>query len=414
MNNKLPENKGVFNKLQSSEGLETKNLPQKNIIFLSLGFAAIFVGFSGAQQYITSFFAAENFVNLGFNTLIILYLTFALSSPIASVINAKWGAKNSIAIAAITYSVFIISLVSSNKILIYLASIIIGFGAALLWTGQGAYLVRASEKKHVGKNAGIFTTFFFLSSAIGIFLLGQIIKFYSYKVAFIIAAIIPLLGLLLFSQMYNFKTKAKVQNKFKLVKKAIQNKTAIKLSTIWFSQSFVFGLSLGLIPLATTKLLGTSFVSYLMPLFYVIPIALGYIIGKTMDNKGIGKILYLSYATAILALIALFISSKSLLIIGIVLLALSFASMRIVTLALPASVTDDNNLEYLQGLFWLVQNIGTVTALLLSKFIQSNFAFLIALIILIITLIIILKTFKMDFSKQKFEEIKITLSKQIK
>lgn len=132
----------------------------QEIKLLSLGFLLIFFGYIGVQQYITTFFSDIGLVNLGFQSLIIIYLSFTLFCPISSIFISKYGAKKCMILSSLCYSLFIISLLSKSYLLIYLGSLIIGITASLLWTGQNSYLVRASDKKSYGKNSGFLTHFF--------------------------------------------------------------------------------------------------------------------------------------------------------------------------------------------------------------------------------------------------------------
>jgi len=43
-----------------------------------------------------------------------------------------------------------------STVLLYVASAIIGIGAALTWTGQGTYLARCSNAETISRNSGIF------------------------------------------------------------------------------------------------------------------------------------------------------------------------------------------------------------------------------------------------------------------
>ena len=266
----------------------------KNILYLGIAFLLIAIGFNGVQQYLTSYFSDLGYISIGFNSLIIIYFFFAISSPISSIFVSKYGAKKSMILASIFYSLFIFSVIDKNILLIYLSSALLGIAAALIWTGQGTYLIRASEKTNFGKNAGIFTTTFFLGTAIGIFTLGFLIEKISFQLSFTIFLLFPLLGFLTFFKLKDIKTNQQIKNRFNLVKKSIKSLTALKLSSIWFSQSFVFGLSLGLIPLTIKNILGITFVSILLPLFYIMPILFSYLFGKQSDKIGRGKSIFFS------------------------------------------------------------------------------------------------------------------------
>jgi hypothetical protein len=54
------------------------------------------------------------------------------------------------------FSLFIASFLVPKTWLLYLASCVIGFGAALIWTGQGNYLTLNSDSMTISRNSGIF------------------------------------------------------------------------------------------------------------------------------------------------------------------------------------------------------------------------------------------------------------------
>jgi len=54
------------------------------------------------------------------------------------------------------FSLFIMSFSIPHTWLLYLASCIIGVGAALIWTGQGNYLTLNSSEDTISRNSGVF------------------------------------------------------------------------------------------------------------------------------------------------------------------------------------------------------------------------------------------------------------------
>ena len=364
----------------------------KDVKLLSLSFLFIFLGFNGVQQYLTTFFSNNGAINLGFQSLILIYLFFILFDPLSALFVSKYGAKRCMIISSIFYSLFIISLLSQSAIFIYISSSLLGIAASLLWTGQNSYLIRASDKRYYGTNAGFFNSFQSLGSAAGVLILGVFISIFLFNTSFLIFSIFPILGFLLLFGLRDLKQKQEI-NHFRLIKKSITSITALKLSSLWFAINFVHGLVIGIIPLEIKNTLGISYIGILSSLFYILPIFLSYHFGKLSDIKGRKSMIIFSYVLLVISLIFLSFSSQAIfLILGILLLALNWSITKPITSALVGDVTTEDNLEFLTALFWMVQNIGVVSALLLSQMFKLEVMtlYFISIIIVISSLIILL------------------------
>lgn len=53
-------------------------------------------------------------------------------------------------------SFFMVSFLYPKTELLYVASGVLGAGAALIWTGQGSYLSRCSNESNIARNSGVF------------------------------------------------------------------------------------------------------------------------------------------------------------------------------------------------------------------------------------------------------------------
>ena len=373
----------------------------KDIKLLSLSFLFIFLGFNGVQQYITTFFSDMGAIDLGFQSLILIYIFFILFDPLSAVFVSKYGAKRCMIISSIFYSIFIISLLSKSVIFIYFGSSLLGIASSLLWTGQNSYLIRTSDKNYYGANSGFFNSFQSLGSALGIFILGFLISVFLFNTSFLIFSVFPIFGFLLLFGLKDLKAKQEI-NHFRLIKKSITSITALKLSSLWFTVYFVYGLVIGIIPLEIKNILGVSYIGILSSLFYILPIFLSYYFGKLSDIKGRKSMIIFSYILLIISLIFLCFSSQAIfLILGIALLALNRTIMRPITFALVGDVTTEDNLEFLTALFWMVQNIGVVSALLLSQIFKLEVInlYLISILIIISSLIILLPLLRLGTKK---------------
>ena len=107
-----------------------------------------------------------------------------------------------------------------------------------------------------------------------------------------------------------------------------------------------------------------------------------------------------SYILLTIGLLSLYFSEQSsLLIIGIILLALTWTILKPITYALVGDVSTQSNVEFLAALFWMVQNIGVVSALLISGIFLTKIIYLISIIVIISSLMILLPLLRLNFEK---------------
>lgn len=67
----------------------------------------------------------------------------------------------------IIFRLFIANFLWPQAWLLYIVSMIVGFGAAIIWTAQGYYLTICSNEKTMGRNSGLFWTLFQCSLLFG-------------------------------------------------------------------------------------------------------------------------------------------------------------------------------------------------------------------------------------------------------
>ena len=89
----------------------------------------------------------------------VAYFSYAIFNWIAPVILSFLKPKYTMFLASILYAIYYVAFIYPNTIIIYIASILIGLGAAMLWTAQGVFLTEISNDKNIDKNAGIFYGF---------------------------------------------------------------------------------------------------------------------------------------------------------------------------------------------------------------------------------------------------------------
>jgi MFS family permease len=115
-----------------------------NVIHLSLSFILIFLSFIVAQTFQTS----SNYAKHGAFAVGIIYIVFCLSNlALSSYITRLLGIRLTLIFSSLTYVLFIAANIKYNTWTLYISAVLVGFGAALLWTSQGAY-VAISINKH--------------------------------------------------------------------------------------------------------------------------------------------------------------------------------------------------------------------------------------------------------------------------
>ena len=114
---------------------------RRNIFLIPLAFFFIFFGFGTAQQYLVILFSTQGRGHLALSVLFILYGTFLfISIVVAKIIPWLGGLKKSLLAGAFTYFLFVGSVAINNTALLYIASVLIGIGAGLLWVSSDKLL----------------------------------------------------------------------------------------------------------------------------------------------------------------------------------------------------------------------------------------------------------------------------------
>ena len=135
----------------------------RNVLHMALGFLFVFFGFNTAQNFVVPLFGSVGSLSLG-----ILYFVFTfvlLAAP--SIMAYVGGPKRAMVLGAWGYTLYMSSMIYLNEPLVLLASVLIGASAALLWTGQGAYLLANTCRANNGRMAGVFWGVLMMSQILG-------------------------------------------------------------------------------------------------------------------------------------------------------------------------------------------------------------------------------------------------------
>ncbi|XP_058509290.1 UNC93-like protein MFSD11 [Solea solea] len=130
-----------------------------NVVILGVGFLLVFTAFNtcaNVEQTVVKSLNNDTFTGSGYHSLGIIYGVFSVSNLLAPMIVTVIGPKFSMFLSGLLYSGYIAVFIIPSTWSFYLTSVLIGVGAALLWTAQGHFLVENSEALTINRNTGMF------------------------------------------------------------------------------------------------------------------------------------------------------------------------------------------------------------------------------------------------------------------
>ncbi|KAF6769694.1 hypothetical protein AHF37_12294 [Paragonimus kellicotti] len=132
-----------------------------NVILTGVAFLFLFTAFQTASQASQNVLEAaakesDQDVGVGYVSLSILYAAFSIFNWFAAIVVKLLGPKYTMFLGALCYLVFVATFMEPRAWSLYLGSIINGFGAAVLWTAQGAFVTSCSTESNVARNFSIF------------------------------------------------------------------------------------------------------------------------------------------------------------------------------------------------------------------------------------------------------------------
>ncbi|XP_005183104.1 UNC93-like protein MFSD11 isoform X1 [Musca domestica] len=132
-----------------------------NVLILGFGFMFVFTSFQTMGNIEKTLLVSihdddPSFNGDGYTSLAVIYATFALFNWLAPSFIAFTGPRTAMVVGACTYTFFVVTFLFPSTWLLYVASALLGVGAAITWTGQGSFLARCSDSGNISRNSGIF------------------------------------------------------------------------------------------------------------------------------------------------------------------------------------------------------------------------------------------------------------------
>lgn len=92
----------------------------------------------------------------GYTSLALIYASFTISNFFVPPIIQYLSVRRSLVLSALIYAIFEFGFLILNRIFLFGSSLLLGFGAAVIWTAQGKYLSLNSNEETAGRHSGIF------------------------------------------------------------------------------------------------------------------------------------------------------------------------------------------------------------------------------------------------------------------
>ncbi|CAB3400302.1 unnamed protein product [Caenorhabditis bovis] len=131
-----------------------------NVWQLGIGFFFNFFAFNSQgfiEEVVIDSASADQKINnhAGYYSLAIIYAVFTaanfIAAPIVDILSPKWA----MVVGALCYAAFQVGFLFLNEIYLYASSAVLGFGAAIIWTGQGSYLSQNCTKATTSRNSAL-------------------------------------------------------------------------------------------------------------------------------------------------------------------------------------------------------------------------------------------------------------------
>ena len=146
--------------------MEQQTIKNLNVFLLGLAFMLVFTAFQtmGNVQTVildsaknkSSDGYVEGFNGDGYYSLAVIYAVFTCANWFAPPVVSKLGPRITLFLGGVCYSLFIAQLIYPNDYMLYGASALVGFGAAMIWVAQGNFLTLNSDEDTITRNSGIF------------------------------------------------------------------------------------------------------------------------------------------------------------------------------------------------------------------------------------------------------------------
>lgn len=344
----------------------------RSLFLLTLGVGLVTLGFVGPHRFTTILFVEQDAPELGFWSIILIYIFYTISSPFSVQVISKFGAKDTLAVSALLYWLYVVTLLLPQRAVMLVVSSLLGFAAAQFWSAQSLYIVNMSDSKHRGVSAGSVSALESLFSIVGVFGFGVMLdqlQLSRMSVLFIVS-IACLVGPFVLRVLPDPQTKLPERREDGgLLSFAIRSPIVRRLMLVWLVPGYITGFTLGTMPLLLADRWSLSAVGAFASLFWLAPVAMSFISGITSDRVGRGRVMIAGTILSLVGSLLVLHPTAWTLAFTSLLLPVGFTVLRTNSYALLGDLAErDSHLSSLNALHWTIAGAGTLPPLVLGLF----------------------------------------------
>ena len=352
-----------------------RSLLSRDLLVLSGCFLFIFMGAGATQQFLVTNFAEQTGKTVTQCSWILAMVYFAgMVFRIYSAHTIRFlGMYRAIAFGLGTYTFFAFcAMLLDNYYLLLLAAGVWGWGAAAVWITSPTQIIQTTAAKRYGSAAGIFYSSVYIGQAIGVFLLGSLLKQgLSFERMLLVAVVISLVGNVISLVLPRRNIPREAQPKVADVFGTLKTVKIWELAFIQFATSFGFGLVLSSIP-SVAEEIGRADMIYLITLgYYIGRIVASWAVGRLSDWMGRDKVMLCVFIGASVGLIpAIFTKSFAALSLVSVVLGLQAGTVPTIVTAMVGDATDADRRHLVFAALSLLPSFGVGTTIVGSQYLR--------------------------------------------
>ncbi len=335
---------------------------------LNGAFFLVFAGGGAFQQFVGPYLLATYHLGIDASSaaLATVYLVAFVCLTVTTYSLTALGEYLALVLGTVAYGLFgLVSLLTGNVAALIVAAAVWGWGASVLWTAGAAMTLDAAGSGHYGRASGLLYSSVFVGQALGVFLLGTLVRLTSPRIMVICVVGVTLLGTLMALSLPRRRSRVRTRPRLLNPLAVLATPTTRLAALILLLSSSGFGLLLGVFGNIVGTTYGVAAVGWITACFYVARIPAGSGGGRLIDRLGRRPVLctaFLASATALL--LAVFVHHPAVFALCATMLGVQAA---VVPVGLTSWVGDRAAAEDRPSTYAAIQlwsNVGTGLAIL--------------------------------------------------